>query len=129
MTTEQGEVPEAVAGFVRLDQRIDVLTTELLGLAERVEALESKDDSAKPPPTGYDHHLLAKMIAAIVGIDLLETLQSAGPYSAEDHELIKAHVRHPGALEAAKLKERIRCAVEAIESGYPGGALSILKAL
>ena len=32
-------------------------------------------------------------------------------FDEETVELIKAHVRHPGAIEAAVLKERIRCAL------------------
>jgi len=39
----------------------------------------------------------------------LEQELASIPFDAEDVALIKAHVRHPGAIEAAALKERLRC--------------------
>ncbi len=36
-------------------------------------------------------------------------LDSKAPFTDDDVAAIKAHVRHPGALEAAKLRETVRC--------------------
>lgn len=44
-------------------------------------------------------------------------LDSKSPFTDEDVAAIKAHVRHPGALEAAKLREMVRCAKLAAEQG------------
>jgi regulator of sirC expression with transglutaminase-like and TPR domain len=83
------------------------------------------DDAAWPPPSEKEalrnvnavmqaeldssirreHELEGELAAAE---QLIAQLQN--PFTVEDVELIKAHVRHPGALEAAKLKERIACA-------------------
>lgn len=77
------------------------LKRELVALAERIEAVE------------------------------LAVATSSSVYTAEDHELIKAHVRHPGALEAAKLKERIAAALVAlshVDGRHGDVAIAILGA-
>lgn len=59
----------------------------------------------------------------------VEALTTAhGRFDEEDIDLIKAHVRHPGALEAAKLRETIRCALLAVRNGHMTVAAEILGA-
>lgn len=53
-------------------------------------------------------------------------LDSKSPFTDDDVAAIKAHVRHPGALEAAKLRETIRCALEALKLEQLGVAENIL---
>lgn len=60
--------------------------------------------------------------------DLVRSLlDSKSPFSEDDIAAIKAHVRHPGALEAAKLRETIRCALEALKMEQIGVAENILR--
>jgi len=53
-------------------------------------------------------------------------LETKAPFTEDDIIAIKAHVRHPGALEAARLRETIRCAVLAVKAGADDAALAIL---
>lgn len=56
-------------------------------------------------------------------------LDSKAPFTDDDVAAIKAHVRHPGALEAAKLRETVRCLRIAADNGNWTTVSSILGGL
>lgn len=126
-------------GIAAMARRLGLATRN-----EHLWVLEGKMDSENeafnkrfnvPPPADPDltiqkrdpiealAHVTAELCRELAGfsrycarleqrLDGLEAAQRT--FSAEDIELIKAHVRHPGALEAAKLRERLRMVREAL---------------
>ena len=56
-------------------------------------------------------------------------LDNKAPFTDDDVAAIKAHVRHPGALEAAKLRETVRCLRIAADNGNWTTVSSILGGL
>jgi predicted nucleic acid-binding Zn-ribbon protein len=64
--------------------------------------------------------------ASLLGNAVASLMDAKAQFSEEDIALIKMHVRHPGALEAARLRETIRCALLAITDGAFEAAKSIL---
>jgi hypothetical protein len=67
-----------------LSRAVATLTVELEGLARHVTTL---------------------------GSAVASLMDAKAQFGEEDVAAIKAHVRHPGALEAARLRETIRCAL------------------
>ena len=121
MTTEQGK-NEVVAGPVsRAD--FEIWARDVVGLQKRVFELEN---------TRYQT-LATELLGLAERITALEDVTRLFSWTPEDIDLIKQHVRHPGALEAAKLKERIRAAVALLNTGHDSyvrcqAALSVLSA-
>lgn len=62
-----------------------------------------------------------------LGSSVTSLMDAKAQFSEEDVELIKAHVRHPGALEAARLRETIRCALLAVKAGADDAAIKMLE--
>lgn len=105
-------------------------------------AKEGALNTAPYPASGSDTEHLARTVAALtlelehllhhtglLGSAVASLMDAKAQFSEEDVELIKAHVRHPGALEAARLRETIRCALVALKAGAVSAAQDILEEL
>ncbi len=91
-------------------------------------------------PSGTEY--LARTVAALtlelehllhhtglLGNAVASLMDAKAQFSDEDVALIKAHVRHPGAIEAARLRETIRCTLVALKAGAVSAAQDILEEL
>jgi hypothetical protein len=94
-------------------------------LEERVSELASRQ---KEDDDGLLHALAVEMVGLAERIEALEATAQSLSFTPEDVDLIKQHVRHPGALEAAKLRARIQAALVALDQNVPALARRILEA-
>lgn len=86
-----------------INDRFDVLARGIAELSREVERFTNRCEQ------------VAAQCEALVNVGMV--------FSEEDIVLIKSHVRHPGALDAAKLRERIRCACVVLEKPFETATL------
>lgn len=100
-------------------------------LEESCARLRAVESVGRRTVSGEAELEFAARIAAQEALEGLTEELGKNAFTDEDIRLIREHVRHPGALEAAKMKERIACALVAlshVDGRHGDVAIAILSA-